>query len=273
MKLIAYYSTDGLRLKGFLAAAEANQATIVHIHGNCGNFYENDFIAVMAERYPAAGINFLCVNNRGHDGIAEAYRAGQLVYIGGAYEPLEHCIYDIEGIVKFAEGFGAPIILQGHSLGCLKILTYLLTTRRQLDMILLSPSDSYRLQANYIHPEGTDSQIRRIRRYYARRLDALLPAGEFGIRQRGVEYYIPISARAFLALFEGSLIELLRYERQASYYVPVRAFVYCGGRDALQTAPVDVVQRFFTDRVRELRFCYQQDGDHHFHGLEPVVIE
>ncbi len=70
-KLVSIECTDGLRMKGYLALSKENFATIIHIHGNFGNFYENEFIPIMAERYTDSGLNFLSINNRGHDGIAE----------------------------------------------------------------------------------------------------------------------------------------------------------------------------------------------------------
>lgn len=153
-KLITFYASDGLKLKGYLALGNHNLATIVHFHGNFGNFYENDFIMTMAEMYVEAGINFLSANNRGHDGIAEAYQHCRLVYIGAASESPEDCILDIQGAVDFASGLGTRVILQAHSFGCLKVLAYDLKTRAPFDLILLSPADTYRLQSNYIAPEG-----------------------------------------------------------------------------------------------------------------------
>ena len=68
--------------KGYLATAKDSiPATVIHIHGSCGNFYENAFIATMARLYTARGVNFLSFNNRGHDCIAEAYQNGRLVYV------------------------------------------------------------------------------------------------------------------------------------------------------------------------------------------------
>ena len=49
--------------------------------------------------------------------------------------------------------------------------------------------------------------------------------------------------------------------------------MYCGGKDALQTESRAMVERFFLERVHELHFFYCEDGDHHFHGLEPAVVD
>lgn len=270
-RLVGFLTRDSLKLKGYLASARANDATIIHIHGNCGNFYENDFIATMAEAYTRAGINFLTVNNRGHDGIAEAYQSGNLVYIGASYESLDECLLDIDGAVRFANSLGAPVILQGHSFGCLKVLIYLIHERQNLDFILLSPSDIYQLQCDYISPESIDAQISRISGEYRERQYELLPTSEFGIKHNGLEYYIPVSARTFLSYFRSHWLGLLRFRGLMAYHLETRGLVYCGGRDALRTESPDTVRNFFECRVRELRFLYLEEGDHHFHGFEESV--
>lgn len=271
-KLVAFHSSDGLKLKGYLVTSTQNRATIVHIHGNVGNFYENDFISTMAERYNSAGFNFFSFNNRGHDGIAEAYLHGELVYIGAAVENLEECVFDIEGAVKYASSLGSRVILQGHSLGCLKILIYLVAKKRPLDFILLSPSDVYQLQSNYIYPETVEEQLSRIKTTYPENPEVLLPQDDFGIRQPDLRYHIPITARAFSSLFNSRWLGLLRYKNPMEYLVSSAGFVYLGGRDLLRTEEIDTIRQFFSERIEASHFCICEEGDHHFHGLESHVI-
>ncbi len=271
-RLITYITTDGFHQKGYLAVGEANRSTIIHIHGNFGNFYENNFIPIMAEQYTTAGINFLSVNNRGHDGIAEVYQNGQLTYTGGAIESPEECIYDISGAVEYAQQLGAPIILQGHSFGCLRTLVYLLRVKEMFNFILLSPADSFGLQSKYIYPEKIPDQIKRIRDTYADRMDMILPKKEFGIRCNGVEYNIPVSAHTFTTLFSGYMTNILRYDEPLSFNLKSNGFVYYGGKDALWTATRNSVEDFFYKRVSNLYFCYCEEGDHHFHDIESYIV-
>jgi hypothetical protein len=272
-KLVSLDSTDGLRLKGYWAVSEKNIATIIHVHGNFGNFYENEFIPIMADKYTEAGINFLSVNNRGHDGIAEAYKSGELVYIGGAIELPEQCYYDIEGAVRFVENVCPRIILQGHSFGCQRILAYLLQNQKDYDFILLSPADTYRLQEKFISPESIDHQIARIKNEHYDDMDILLLSKEFGIRASGCEYFIPVSIRTFLALFEGVMSSIIRYNESMPFYKNSHAFVYYGGKDVLWTETKDKVQKFFEQHVADVHFCYREDGDHHFRGFETSLVD
>jgi len=272
-RIIGYSATDGLLMKGYLARASQNYATVIHIHGSCGNFYENEFLPVMAEVYTKNGINFLSINTRGHDCIAEAYKNGKLVYIGGAYEIVEESNYDIEGAIQFAYRLGSKIVLQGHSSGCHKILYYLVQSKTNSDFILLSPTDPYILQREYVYPENVEDQLKRIKREYADRLDVLLPSKEHGCRAKGVEYSIPITARALIAFLEGPGIRVVRYEDPVDYFLESRALIYYGGADPLWTKDPEYVHRFFVQRIRDVRFFFLEKGDHHFRGFENEVAE
>lgn len=271
-RLVSFTTPDGLEMKGYLAIPDDSCSTIIHFHGSCGNFYENDFLPFMAQNYSAAGISFLTVNNRGHDCMAEVYRNKKLEYIGGNHESLEECVLDIQGAIEFAkQTVGGKIILQGHSLGCLKVLIYLVQVEEAYDFILLSPSDSFQLQANYIYPETIEMQIERIKEHYADNTTVMLPNKEFGIKEGDVNYFIPTTAKNLISLFGGSQARLLSYKNPQNYFINSHALIYCGGEDRLQTETMDDVKRFFTQRTLDSSYIYHKGGDHHFHGYENDV--
>ena len=64
----------------------------------------------------------------------------------------EECIQDIEGMVRFAKPFSNRIVLQGHSLGCDRVLHYLISSNRPFDFVLLSPCDSYKVTSRIDTP-------------------------------------------------------------------------------------------------------------------------
>src|SRR6185295_14051483 len=197
MRLVQFETKDGLRLNGILEDT-GSDTTIVHIHGKVGNFYENKFVKIMLEAYPAAGYNFLSFNNRGHSSLVEAYKNSDVVYIGSAVEIFSECILDLEAAEKFARTLSPRVVLQGHSLGCEKMMYYSQQVNPSIELVLLSPCDGYRLQNVYIAPETVDEQLARLQTEY--RLQGLewLPPQEYGIRVAGKAYHVPIVAQALV---------------------------------------------------------------------------
>lgn len=122
-------TVDNLRLDGLLFEPDKKSSTgVLHIHGMAGNFYENIFLDSMAEEYTKAGYAFLTVNTSGHDFIADLAVVGekeQHKRAGQIFEKFEDCVSDIDAWLKFFKSKGYDkLILQGHSLGAVKIVYY-----------------------------------------------------------------------------------------------------------------------------------------------------
>ena len=158
-------TADKLVMDGLLYKSETRSNTIViNIHGTAGNFYANDFIEAMASGYTDQSIDFMPVNNRGHDFIAEIKRAGKLKSktIGYAYENFEDCIHDIKAWIDFAAELKYKnIILQGHSLGAIKCVYYLHKTKdkRVNGLIFASPPDVVGLILKRKKPVGLTDDL------------------------------------------------------------------------------------------------------------------
>lgn len=132
--LVRVTTPDGIELQGlnYRGIGRAAHAAVVHLHGTWGNFYGNPFIDHFARFYPRHGYSFLTVNTRGHDA-------------GAITERFELCAIDITTWLGFARQLGYDrIILQGHSLGALKVIYYLNLPTHAVDIhaiVLLSPFD------------------------------------------------------------------------------------------------------------------------------------
>lgn len=141
-------TVDNLRLDGLLfEPAKKSSTGILHIHGMAGNFYENIFLDSMVEEYTKAGYAFLTVNTSGHDFIAdlsivgereEHKRAGQI------FAKFEDCVSDIDAWLKFFKSKDySKLILQGHSLGAVKVVYYLYKKPESdlVALVIASPPD------------------------------------------------------------------------------------------------------------------------------------
>ncbi|MDP3296004.1 MAG: hypothetical protein Q8N09_00150 [Thermodesulfovibrionia bacterium] len=274
-ELITFNNTQGLDLDGILYQNDTNKTTIIHIHGSLGNFYQNQFLRLMAKHYLNVGINLLSFNLGCHDGVGEGYLyENDFKYIGGSITDFSTCIFDIEGAINFTSQFSERIILQGHSLGCDRILHFLISQKKNYDFILLAPCDSYQLQANWIAPETVEAQIERLKAE-AKSEDIFdwLPSREYGIRGNGENYVIPITRKALLSIIQGPPYRLIRIGNPSKFSLKQRALIYIGGKDALQTEPSEVMFKYLEERIHDVTRVYVPQGAHSLEGCEYEVIE
>jgi hypothetical protein len=275
-ELVTFPSSHGLSLDGILFSDPRNTTTVLHVHGSFGNFYQSQFLRVMARKYMGAGINFLSFNTASHHGLAEGYRNGnEFEYVGGAVADFNECIFDIEGATTYASRFSRRIVLQGHSLGCDRILHFLISKQTRHDFILLSPCDSYQLQVNWIAPESVEQQIVRIKKEAPSDPEFdWLSSREYGVRQGDDwSYSIPITRKALLSIIEGPPCRLIKIQEPAKFNLDQRALTYIGGKDALQVWSNDVMFRYFQERIGNVTPVYVAHGDHMLGGCEAAVAE
>ena len=140
--IVQVKTSDGLWLHGLYLPATNKETVFLNIHGTASNFYEEDFIETMSEKFIPAGISMLSTNNRG-TGVYDAWDKK-----GAAVEIFEDCLKDIDAWVKFAldEGY-SKIILSGHSLGTEKVVYYMGMGKYKdkiSAIVLLAPADSPR---------------------------------------------------------------------------------------------------------------------------------
>ncbi len=196
-------TSDGLELQGLFFSPDSgySRATVIHIHGLSGNFYENRFVDVEAEAVVGQGMNFMPFNNRGHEYISDSIwhpeGADEPSYkqIGGMYEMFEESILDVQACIDFARSKGAErIILQGHSHGALKVNLYL-SRNPQPDiagLILLSPSDDFGRQRERVGNQFDEIMERAMKLVADGRERESMPVNDFAY---------PISAGSYVDNF------------------------------------------------------------------------
>jgi hypothetical protein len=277
-QLLSFAGARGLRLDGILYRGIGARTTVIHAHGSFGNFYQNGFVRVLAKHVQSAGANFLAFNLSAHDGVAEGYYSdGSFRYVGASLVDFETCIDDLAGAVNLSRGLTDKIVLSGHSLGCDRIVTASLHHGWEFPLVLLAPCDSYELQRNLIAPEAIESQRRRLSAASSdpgsgptTQFD-WLPLGEYGVRStKDWTYPNPITRRAFLSISCGAPYQLFRYDQDPSWRLDGRALVVSPREDALLTAPVEQVGRFFSQAIGRCTHSVVP-GDHMFAGSEELL--
>lgn len=141
MKVIYFLATDGIKLDGLLYTSKnKTEDIILSIHGmgsNCMKKRETTIAKLANEN----NIDYFCFNNRGSELVkyARRYTEGkrEKELAGTSYEDVLEGYEDITGaIIKLKELGYKNIYLQGHSLGCTKIVyTYNELKDEQDDMV------------------------------------------------------------------------------------------------------------------------------------------
>lgn len=160
-KLLQVSTSDGLYLHGYYSPSSDKKIALLHIHGFEGNFYENNFIYVLAESLNKNNIAFLTVNTRGNGAITDFNTVdGKYKTIGSWNELLEGAHLDINAWIKYLIDQGyQEIILQGHSLGTIKVIRYLFEgeyKNKINKLILLAPFEK-RLPPSDLSPKTLKS--------------------------------------------------------------------------------------------------------------------
>lgn len=144
-------TNDGIELQGLMAEPGEDAETIViHFHGMQGNFYENGFVQEMLSELPENQITFLTVEERGSEAVKYFDQEGEMAKIGDAFEDFEESLKDIDAWIQFARDSGySRILLQGHSLGTMKVARY-------LDSLTTTLTALY----SYLHPTCTAWELK-----------------------------------------------------------------------------------------------------------------
>ena len=127
MQIINFLATDGIELTGVLYNLDKKtESVILSIHGMTSNcFKKRD--EVIAKKANENNIDYFCFNNRGSE-LAKYIRKNingkrEKLLAGTSYEDVLEGYEDIVGaILKLKELGYKNIYLQGHSLGCTKIV-------------------------------------------------------------------------------------------------------------------------------------------------------
>ena len=279
-RLVTFRTRDDFEIIGmrFTNPLLSSDTIVIHIHGNFGNFYQNKFLWVMSNSYVHNGIDFLTINLSSHDGLAEGYYGRELKYVGGGVADYDSSQADIEASIQYAQEKGyKKIILQGHSLGCDKVIQYTFENKSDFPLILLSPVDSYKVQSEWIRPETVEEQIERLYSQLQNTDEGWgkadldwLQSTEYGARGDTAEwiYQIPITRKALISILHGAAFKYLNLNNKMHYSIKNPSFAFVGKKDGLQMHDQKVWVDFLYKLFSHICISDDLDADHDVIGVE-----
>lgn len=145
-ELVRTNTKDKLYLHGLLFNGDKTKSALLHIHGFEGNFYENSFVEALAKAMQKKNLTFLTVNTRGNGKDTDFNTTDRKIKrVGAHYESIDDAYLDIDAWIEFLlKQDYKNIILQGHSLGTIKVVRYIFEGKYKdkiKKLILLSPFD------------------------------------------------------------------------------------------------------------------------------------
>ena len=284
MEVIYFLATDGIKLDGLLYTSKnKTEDIILSIHGmgsNCMKKRESTIAKVANEN----GIDYFCFNNRGSELVKyiRRYTEGKREKsLGGtSYEDVLEGYEDITGaIIKLKELGYKNIYLQGHSLGCTKIVyTYNELKDEQDEMlknikgvILNSLIDIPRTLKIYLRDKFDEYLAYAEEKEKNNELNEMMP----------VEAFIhPISVRTFLRYARNNKeIDFAKYGEDNEFVklnnIDVPLFMRCGNvNEMIVQMPeelVDIMNKTITNPHKDI---YYIDGaNHSYEGKEEELAK
>lgn len=140
---VRFKASDDVELQGWLNN-EASDIAVVHIHGMSGNGYENYFLDNLRTMYAKHDVSLFTIDSRGRGIISDFRQSDGWKHAGSCFELFEESTHDIRGAIDYLKSLGKTrFILQGHSLGCTKVVNFVLNedVNGVEKVILLAPTD------------------------------------------------------------------------------------------------------------------------------------
>jgi len=140
---VRFNATDSVELQGWLNN-ENSDIAVIHLHGMSGNGYENYFLDNLRQTYAEKGISLFTIDSRGRGIISDFRQNDGWKHAGSCFEIFSESVHDIQGAINYLKTLGKTrFILQGHSLGCTKVVNFALTQDISgiEKVVLLAPTD------------------------------------------------------------------------------------------------------------------------------------
>lgn len=280
-RLVYFQGASGHHYAGVLyTPASPVRGVVVHVHGTLGNFYANPFIQELADEYNRCGLGLLSFNLRAHDGVAEGVSGLVLEYVGGCLTGFGSCVDDIASACEFVRSSGYQVAaLQGHSLGCERVLAYVCESSVDIPLVLLCPVDTIGNQVrwdqhalNAVAPLQDDSVLD-LENAIVLRTDIY---GALG-RSEDWQYPIPTTEEAWRSLFQSEYAAFFAAgatsERLARTCTNATGLIVASPNDSFVAEPWKDFAELLDDRFPKMARFSDIACDHDLQGVSEQIAD
>ena len=286
MERIDFLATDGIILNGFIYKSDNqnnSKKIVLAVHGMSSNcFKKRD--EVIAKKLNENGIDYFCFNNRGSElvkYIRKDIDGKKEKHLGGTtYEDVLEGYEDIVGAILKLEELGyKEIYLQGHSLGCTKIVYTYNELKEEEDNILENIKGVILLSLIDI-PSTLKIYLRDKFKIY---LDLAEEKEQAGLKKELMPkdaFIHPISVKSFLRYArDNQEIDFAKYSEDNEFEklnnIDCPLMMRWGNNNEmiLQKADelVDLLNEKITNNKKDI--SYIDGADHGYHEREEILAE
>ena len=280
MERVDFVALDGVELNGILyKSKEKTKDVILAVHGMTSNCFKKRDTLISKEANKN-NIDYFCFNNRGSELVRYLSKENEKILGGTSFEDVLEGYEDIIGaILKLKELKYENIYLQGHSLGCTKIL-YAYSQLKEEESDLLENIKGIILLSLVDIPTS-------LHVYLKERFDETVQIAEEKIQQGNIIEFMPknsfihpISPKTFLRYAKNNQdIDFINIEKDPSLEklnnIDIPFFMRWGTENdmIIMSAPeyVRIVRESLQGKNCDID--YIQGADHGYHNKEKELAE
>lgn len=284
---IFFETQDKAELAGLLHLNNVKKTNkvVISVHGMTSNCLKRRD-DIVAKKILENGIDYFCFNNRGHDVISyltkELYGMYAKQKAGTAYEDVKDGYYDIKAAIDIMLELGyTEIYLQGHSLGCTKIVYAYNKMKNKNEekyinaikaVILLSLIDIPKVQVINLGKKYSYMLNYAIEKEAEDKTEELMPKESF---------IHPISVKTYLRYFRDNQdIDFARYSDKKYDFkelnnIQVPLFMRWGTVFEMIEQPANELVEMLRDKIKNDKkdINYIEGANHGYAGKEELVAE